>query len=398
MEKFGNANHQETLAALTGMKNSKESTTNFLGGTFCLTGDCLQKMLALYTRVRSGVPVVLMGECGCGKTHLIKFLCRWLQAKLLVLDIHGGTSEADILGIFAKACAAAQADERGKKHEVFVLLDEVNTCPHMGLLNDIICHRSLLGIDLPSNIRILAALNPYRKRAELANENPGLVFQLHAEGEGDSSPDAMADLVYKVHPIPLTMLDFIFDFGALEPLQEKSYIESMVDNMIPEQLAEHDVRRLIAELINVSQRYVRMVEKDESSVSLRDVKRCINIMLWFAQRACAKPPSAKKAKQAKPPAGQSKAAPPLSPLAASVVMGLAFVYCYRLNNERWRKQYWKSLQSRTTVSGWFSFGCKAFTSLLEEDAFEKVLSGVQRQFGRQFALPPGNAPCLHLAG
>lgn len=384
LEKFGGSDHHATLAALTGVKNSKDPTSNFLGGTFCLTGDCLQKMLALYTRVRSGVPVVLMGECGCGKTHLIKFLCRWLQAQLFVLDIHGGTSEADILAIFAKASKAAQEDENGKKREVFVLLDEVNTCPHMGLLNDIICHRSLLGMDLPCNIRILAALNPYRKRTAMDCNKPGLVFKLHDEGSGESTLDTMADLVYKVHPIPLTMLDFIFDFGALEPLQEKSYIESMVNSMIPERLADHDVRSLISELINVSQRFIRQVEKDDSSVSLRDVKRCLKIMLWFAQRATPKASRAKKAAAA----GSD---PPLSPLAASVVMGLAFVYCYRLNDARWRKEYWERLQSRSTVHGWFSFGCKPFKRLLVTGAFEKVLEGVQKQFGRQFALPPGIA-------
>jgi MoxR-like ATPase len=29
------------------------------------------KMLAIYVRVRCGIPVVLMGECGCGKTMSI---------------------------------------------------------------------------------------------------------------------------------------------------------------------------------------------------------------------------------------------------------------------------------------------------------------------------------------
>jgi MoxR-like ATPase len=28
-------------------------------------------MLAIYVRVRCGIPVVLMGECGCGKTFSI---------------------------------------------------------------------------------------------------------------------------------------------------------------------------------------------------------------------------------------------------------------------------------------------------------------------------------------
>jgi hypothetical protein len=38
--------------------------------------------------------------------HLIiitGYLCAWLGARLVTLDIHGGTSEADIVGIFDKA-------------------------------------------------------------------------------------------------------------------------------------------------------------------------------------------------------------------------------------------------------------------------------------------------------
>ena len=44
-----------------------------------------------------------MGECGCGKTHLIRYLCAWLRAELLILDVHGGTSEQDIVRVFAAA-------------------------------------------------------------------------------------------------------------------------------------------------------------------------------------------------------------------------------------------------------------------------------------------------------
>ena len=32
--------------------------------------------------------------------------------------------------------------------------------------------------------------------------------------------DPLGDLVYRVHPLPLTMSAFLFDFGALSPSQE----------------------------------------------------------------------------------------------------------------------------------------------------------------------------------
>ena len=33
------------------------------------------KMLAIYVRVRCGIPVILMGEAGIGKTHILSYLC-----------------------------------------------------------------------------------------------------------------------------------------------------------------------------------------------------------------------------------------------------------------------------------------------------------------------------------
>ena len=42
---------------------------------FVLTGDAVLKMLAIVARVHCGLPVVLMGECGCGKTTIIRYMC-----------------------------------------------------------------------------------------------------------------------------------------------------------------------------------------------------------------------------------------------------------------------------------------------------------------------------------
>jgi E3 ubiquitin-protein ligase RNF213 len=84
---------------------------------------------------------------------LLKYLCTWLEVEFLVLDVHGGTTEDDIIEIFK------QADElrTGVRttHEtvllsetckpVYVFLDEVNTCSHMGLICEIITMRSIHG-------------------------------------------------------------------------------------------------------------------------------------------------------------------------------------------------------------------------------------------------------------
>jgi ABC-type lipoprotein export system ATPase subunit len=43
--------------------------------TYELTTDNVKKMLAIFMRFRCNIPVVVMGETGCGKTRLIKFMC-----------------------------------------------------------------------------------------------------------------------------------------------------------------------------------------------------------------------------------------------------------------------------------------------------------------------------------
>jgi hypothetical protein len=184
-----------------------------------------------------------MGECGCGKTMLISYLTKWLGVPLLTLDIHGGTSEQDIVDIFAQAETHITGSSSGSGSsggsgsggssgsDVYIFLDEVNTCAHMGVIAEAVCHRTLSGVRLPEHIKILAALNPYRMRPEPADPGAGatgLTYQqtLAAPGGGSKgaprprrkarqAEDPMKRLVYRVqHPIPRILQDFIFDFGC----------------------------------------------------------------------------------------------------------------------------------------------------------------------------------------
>ena len=351
-----NANFFQILSALTDIAKDESEAKQILGGKYCLTGDSLLKMLAIFARLRCGVPVVLMGECGCGKTMLISYLCAWMNYELITLDVHGGTTEKDILNIFLKAEKSIESN----KKEVFVFLDEINTCAHMGLMSEIICHRTLFTKRISDKIHLLAALNPYR-RISRDKHVPGLVYKLYE----DSTPDPMANLVYRVHPIPNTLKDFIFDFGSLTPENEKFYIQSMVSAKLINHSISSATKLFISSLIHVSQQYIRTIEKDPSSASLRDVTRFLLLLIWFYEKVTLE--SSKKSK--------------ISPIACASILALSFVYYFRIGDSQERANYWRELVTNRSI--YWDGTLDGFHPLKQHGAMEKLLQSVQHNFCTQ---------------
>lgn len=62
---------------------------------------------------------------------------------------------------------------------------QINTCSHLALLSDIVCHKRFLGERLPGNLSFVAAVNPYRLRrgapAGAAGAEVGFEPPTHAE-------------------------------------------------------------------------------------------------------------------------------------------------------------------------------------------------------------------------
>ncbi|CAJ0766970.1 13665_t:CDS:2, partial [Entrophospora sp. SA101] len=78
-------------------------------------------MAMILLRTRANIPVVICGEAGCGKTSLIGFLAKIVEAEFMTLNLHAGIHEQDIINfmINAKACV--------NKGEVWLFFDEINT-------------------------------------------------------------------------------------------------------------------------------------------------------------------------------------------------------------------------------------------------------------------------------
>jgi midasin (ATPase involved in ribosome maturation) len=61
------------------------------------TLDNVMKLILIYLRIRANMPVLLMGETGVGKTSLIEYLGKIIDAECLTLNVHAGITEDEII-------------------------------------------------------------------------------------------------------------------------------------------------------------------------------------------------------------------------------------------------------------------------------------------------------------
>ncbi|KAK3097976.1 hypothetical protein FSP39_014985 [Pinctada imbricata] len=265
--------------------------------TYELTTDNVKKMLAIYMRFRCDIPVIIMGETGCGKTRLIKFMCSLqsppgVEAKNMVLmKVHGGTTSADIVRKVHRAEIIAKENTQNIKHNMYTVLffDEANTTEAIGIIKEIMCDRSINGIPLKisNNLKIVAACNPYRKHSEKLIrrlEQAGLGYHVDADKTTDKMGRVpMRRLVYRVQPLPQSMLPLVWDFGQLNTDVEEIYIRQMVLRFVNSGRLPSvaGIEKNISKILTVSQNFMRQLKDECSFVSLRDVERVLEVMSWF---------------------------------------------------------------------------------------------------------------------
>eukprot|EP00741_Cyanophora_paradoxa_P020194 tig00000219_g19493.t1 len=264
----------ELLDHLLRLLSSSTRATDIETDGYVMTLDNLLKMGLILTRVRARVPVVVMGETGCGKTSLVRFLAKVAGVRFEVLNFHAGVTDWHI----EKVIEAAE-EQASTGQPVWVFLDEINTSDSIGLVGEIICQHTIKGRPISRNIAFLAACNPYKKRtpAELAKQQQaGLKLK--------QRDDPMSKLVYRVHPLPEKLADYVWDFGSLTRADEEQYICAMVETSEfftdPRHRDSNVTAGLVVSLLVASQHFMADVE-GISSISLRDVRRCIFLMGKF---------------------------------------------------------------------------------------------------------------------
>lgn len=250
-----------------------------------LTSDNMLKMALVVMRIRARIPVVIMGHSGCGKTSLLSYLrqvCEVPEERFRVLNVHAGIVSDDIQQ-FVRSLQK-QVGSGDKAAEVWGFLDEINTCEHLGVITDLLCHRTFDGEPLDPNIKLMACANPYEKRRKL-ERTAGLGSKFKF--------DKFAGLTYRVHPLPESMMDYVWDYGALRTVDETKYIQTIMAPICTSgERSWPGMLNTVVELVAKSQQFCRNQDAfmDEvgrwrpgeepdpetemhSVVSLRDVKR-----------------------------------------------------------------------------------------------------------------------------
>ena len=193
--------------------------------TYKLTADNVKKLLATFMRMKANIPVVIMGETGCGKTRMVKYLCDLMRGgkdveNMILIKVHGGLSRETIKNKVSEAIRVARENKAQFNVKLTVLFfDEANTTANIGVIKDLMVDRKNEGVPLPedSTLQFICAVNPYREHTkEMIKklESSGLGYHMQAEDTKDRLGTVpLRQLVYRVHKLPDRLLDYVWDFG-----------------------------------------------------------------------------------------------------------------------------------------------------------------------------------------
>ncbi|XP_075418440.1 E3 ubiquitin-protein ligase RNF213-like [Tenrec ecaudatus] len=260
--------------------------------TYELTTDNMLKILAIEMRFRCGIPVVIMGETGCGKTRLIRFLSDLRRGgvdaeTLKLVKVHGGTTADMIYSKVREAEHIAVFNKSEYQLDTILFFDEANTTEAISSIKEVLCDHTVNGEPLAkdSGLHIIAACNPYRKHSQemiRRLESAGLGYRVRAEETTETLGSIpLRQLVYRVHALPPSMIPLVWDFGQLNDVSEKLYTQQIVQRLVDSIEIDQNETRLITQVLAASQGFMRTRGNECSFVSLRDVERCVKVFKWF---------------------------------------------------------------------------------------------------------------------
>ena len=184
-------------------------------------------MILILFRIFANIPVILMGETGCGKTELIKQLMKMLNKdkennNFIIKRMHSGVKENEIIEVINKA---EKNLKESKNDMVCIFFDEINTTSLLSKMKEIFVNHSLNGKPIDERIRFIGAFNPFRKNKNDEGDE-GLKL--------DTSNNNEEEMTYMVNPLLNSLLNYIFYFKSLDDHDIKKYIESIIGKEFPE--------------------------------------------------------------------------------------------------------------------------------------------------------------------
>ena len=239
---------------------------------YIITNDNFRKMVLILYRVMANIPVILMGETGCGKTSLIIKLNQLLNngvETLIIININPSINDKFLIKKMKEINNIAENSYKGKI--LWIFFDELNTCDSMALLTEIFINRSFNGNKLNENIRIIGACNPYREK-KLNKIKSGLQ---HPDDEKKNK------LIYLVNLLPQSLFYYVFNFGGLEKTDEEKYISSIISKLFKE--GEEKLKELTEKIIITCHDYLKETF-DPSVVSLREISRFTKCCEFFMNK------------------------------------------------------------------------------------------------------------------
>ena len=158
--------------------------------------------------------------------------------------------------------------------------------------------KKINGEKIYENFVFIGSCNPYRKITKKMKET-GLFF-IDDENDNKSKSKKSFELVYNVNPLPISLINYIFNFGVLtykdEVIYAKSIIQIYFDKIEKKREYQKEIKiyglikiekeeiekekRIIADTIIFCHNFLKD-RFDDSLVSLRDIRRFIIFYDWF---------------------------------------------------------------------------------------------------------------------